>query len=267
MRPKVATTPPNNPPPAKPRPQDEKRARKQAASDDALLREIDDAVRQDDLSKFGRKYGIVVGFGLLAALLAFGGYLFWQNSQEDAMERDSETLVTAMDQLEAGNLATASQNVQALAEGDRPGARSLARMMQAGIALEEGKSQQASELFAAVAGDGDAPAEMRDLARIRQVAAVYDSMEPSEVVRILSGVANPDSPFFGSAGEMVAMAHLKLGNRDEAGQLFSQIAKADDVPETLRSRSRQMAGLLGVDAIANPQDILDAQEAAPSAPQ
>ena len=37
-------------------------------------------------------------------------------------------------------------------------------------------------------------------------------------------------------------------SRDLAGRMFGQIAKADDVPESIRQRAVQMAGLLGVDA-------------------
>jgi hypothetical protein len=47
---------------------------------------------------------------------------------------------------------------------------------------------------------------------------------------------------------MTAIAHLRANRRDLAGTMFGQIAKAEDVPESIRQRAVQMAGLLGVDA-------------------
>ena len=73
----------------------------------------------------------------------------------------------------------------------------------------------------------------------------------------LKPLAVPGNPYFGSAGEMVAMAYLEQGKRQEAGTLFSSIAKDENVPDGLRSRSRQMAGLLGVDAIEDVDKVLE----------
>jgi hypothetical protein len=61
------------------------------------------------------------------------------------------------------------------------------------------------------------------------------------------------------------MAHLESGNRAEAGKLFAQIAKDEDLPETLRSRARQMAGLMGVDAIVDVKKLLEDEGVDPTA--
>ena len=52
------------------------------------------------------------------------------------------------------------------------------------------------------------------------------------------------------------MAYLKQGKQDLAGPLFAAIAKDEDVPQTLRSRTRQMAGLLGYDAVVDVDETL-----------
>ena len=89
----------------------------------------------------------------------------------------------------------------------------------------------------------------------------------------LKPLATPGNPWFGSAGELVAMAYLKQGKQDLAGPLFAAIAKDEDVPQTLRSRTRQMAGLLGYDAVvdvdetlAEMRDEADARRAGAAAP-
>jgi hypothetical protein len=84
-------------------------------------------------------------------------------------------------------------------------------------------------------------------------------MKPADVIAQLGPLAKPGSAWFGSAGELVAMAHLESGNRAEAGKLFADIAKDEDQPETLRSRARQMAGLMGVDAVVDVDKLLKDQ--------
>jgi len=58
----------------------------------------------------------------------------------------------------------------------------------------------------------------------------------------------PGNAWFGSAGELVGMAYLKMGKPDQAGPLFAAIGKNTEVPSTLRTRMRQVAGQLGYDA-------------------
>ena len=47
---------------------------------------------------------------------------------------------------------------------------------------------------------------------------------------------------------MTALALIKQGKNQEAGQLFAAIAKDSGGPQTIRSRAVQVAGSLGVDA-------------------
>lgn len=245
--------------PDRPLPDADKRAQRQAAQDEVLLREVDDAVRQDRYADLGRRHGRTLIALLVLVLALFGGYLFWQSRQDAARERESEALVGALDQLEAGNLDSAMTSLSPLIADGGDAGRAAAALLAGGIALEQGNLQKAAELFEGVAADGDAPPALRDLATIRAVAAGYDRLAPDQVVARLKPLATPGNPWFGSAGELVAMAYLEQGRNSEAGALFGAIAKDDQVPETLQSRARQMAGLLGVDAIEDVDEVLEQQ--------
>ncbi|MXO83198.1 tetratricopeptide repeat protein [Altererythrobacter aestiaquae] len=225
------------------------------------MREVDEAVRQDELSNFMDKYGKPLIAAIVLGLAAFAGYLYWDAQQEAAMEKDSETLISAMDQLEANNFDTANSTLEQLIAEGGGGAKAASQMLQGGIAQQQGKPAEAAERFAAIAADGDAPQTLRDLATVREVAATFDLRTPADVVARLSAIAVPENAYFGSAGEMVAIAYLEQGKRAEAGALLAQIAQADDVPESLRSRARQLAGVLGVDAIEDVDEVLEELEA------
>jgi hypothetical protein len=237
----------------------DKKARREAAQEDVLLREVDEAVRQDQYADFARRFGRPLIGLVVLGLAAFGGYLYWDHRQEQAMEQQSEALVGALDQIEAGNLKSGSERLDPIIAEGTGGARATARMLKAGVAMEQGNLDEAASLFAEVAADGDAPQALRDLATIREVTASFDSMKPADVVARLKPLAIPGNSYFGSAGELVAIAYLEQGKKEEAGTLFAEIAKNEDVPETLRSRARQMAGLLGVDAIDDVEKLLESQ--------
>ena len=228
---------------------EDKRNSRAAAEQEVLLREVDDAVRQDQLGTAARKYAIPIALGVLVALLAFGGWLLWRESQESAVEQRSETLVTAFDALEAGQLQQAQQQLAPLATGADAGAGAAAKLAMAGLALQQNRTADAFRQYEALASDEDAPQAYRELASIRLVSARFEDMPPQQVIDRLKPLATPGNPWFGSAGELVAMAYLKQGREDLAGPLLAAIAKDDEVPQTLRSRTRQLAGLLGFDAV------------------
>ena len=220
------------------------------------MREVDEAVRQDQATTFAKKYGFAIGGVLLAGLLAFGAYLIWQSRSEAALEAKSEELVLAIDELEAGNLNQADADLTALSEGT-DGHAAMAALTRAGIAIQNGNTELAVELFDRVANNADLPAEVRDIAAIRSVTANWDNLDPQQVIDRLGPMAQASNPYFGSAGELVAHAYLAQDKRDQAGPLLVAIAQNEDVPESLRARTRQLAGLIGFDAIEDVDAALD----------
>lgn len=240
---------------------EEERAKRDAAEQEALLREVDDAVRQGDFESFMGSYGKPLLAVIALGLAGFGGYLFWDNQRENAMESSSEELVTVLDQLDAGNMDTVATRLEAF-EGEGAPAVS-AKMLRAGMAAENGERAEAATLFGEVAADETAPQAMRDIALIRQTALNFDEMEPAEIVAAMKPLAVPGEPFFTSAGELLGHAYLAQDKRDEAGALFAQIARDESTPETARARLLNLAGILGVDAIDDVQDVLEAQRSQP----
>ena len=228
--------------------------------DEVLIREIDEAVREDALYDFLRNHGVKLLGVILALIAALGGYMVWHHFAEQKLEQQSEALIAALDAADAGDFKGAADKVAPLlADGNSPGARTAARYIHAGAALESGDTAKASGLYKQIAADESAPPALRNLAKIRDVAINFDSMKPADVIAQLGPLAKEGSPWLGSAGELVAMAHLEAGNRAEAGKLFAAIAKDESQPETLRSRARQMAGLMGVDAVVDVDKLLKDQ--------
>lgn len=213
------------------------------------MREVDEAVRQDEMLGLFQRYGKPVIAVVVIGLLALAGYLWWDHSSNQAAGEVGEQFTVALDKLDARNLPAADKELVAVEQKGDDGSATAAKLLRAGIALEQNKQAEAAKLFAEVAADGNAPQPFRDLATIREVSIKFDTLPPQQVVDRLKPLATPGNPWFGNAGELVGIAYMKQNRNDLAGPLFAAISRDKEVPESLKRRTRQLAGLLGVDAI------------------
>jgi hypothetical protein len=220
-----------------------------SGSDEAFLREVDDAVRASDLTSFWIRYGRWLLAAIAAGLLAFGGWIVYQNRQQAAADRQGEQFVDAMDKLRAGQEKEARAKLTMLAKAEQPGYRAMAQLVEANLLGEDGKTSEAIAIYRKAASDSSLPRTFRDLALIRQTSAEFDVLAPQAVVDRLKPLATPGNAWFGSAGELTALAYMKMGKNNLAGPIFARIAKQDGLPQSIRSRAQQMAGALGVDTV------------------
>ena len=212
------------------------------------MREVDEELRRDQLATAWQRFGRIGIVAVLAGLIALAGWLYWQSRQQTQAGVEGEQLQAAFDQLQAGQASQAEPTLATLAKSRGDGYRALALMAQADLLLGKNDSKGAAAKFAAIAADTSLGQPFRDLALVRQTSIEFDTLPPQQVIERLRPLAVAGNPWFGSAGEMTAVAHLRRNRRDLAGKLFGQIAKSEDVPDSTRQRAVQMAGLLGVDA-------------------
>src|SRR3546814_2602077 len=128
---------------------------------------------------------------------------------------------------------------------------------------QTGDMKAAAGRMARVAGDTAVDRSLRDVALVRQTAFEYDTLKPEAVIarmKPLVDANDPASSWIPSAADVSAIAHYQLGQFDRAEALYGRIAKLPDIPKSLQSRSVQMAGMLGIDAVADRADESAAAE-------
>ena len=219
--------------------------------DDVFLREVDDAVRKDRASTAARRFGPALGVAVLLGLGSYAGWLWYDSNRADKAGQSAELYVQALDRVEAGNAAAASKTLGDIARSGDNGYAGAASLIQANASLDKGDRKNALAAFDRVIADAKTPQELRNLALIRKTAIEFDSLSPDAIIARLKPLAVKDSPWFGVAAEMTAIALLNKGDRKRAGQLYADISADKDAPPTLKSRSVQMAGMLGVDAVVD----------------
>lgn len=214
---------------------------------ETFLREVDENLRRDRLRDFFNTYRIWLIAGMVLFLAASGGLIWWKQYQEKRSEGQVEQLAAIYRDIGAGKLTKAPQQLDALANDSSKAVRATALFTRAALAVQQNDLPLATKTYRNLATDSGLPRPYRDAALIRQTAIEFDQLKPDEVIARLEPLAKPGEPWFGSAGEMTALALIKQGKKQEAGRLYAAIAKDKTVPEALRGRSLQIAGTLGAD--------------------
>jgi hypothetical protein len=224
------------------------------ADNESFYREVDEELRRDQMKSYWERYGKLVIAGVVLVLAAIAGFIWWQNQQVVKAGERGEQLIAAFDDIAARRKAAAVGKLDALAKSGSDGHRAAALLTKADLAIEGGDLKGAAATFKQVADDTGLAQPYRDVALVRMTALELDTLPPQAVVDRLKGLAVAGNPWFGSAGEMVAISYLKLNKPQQAGAMFAAMAKDKKLPDTLRSRATQMAGSLGVDAVQEAAD-------------
>ena len=215
---------------------------------ETFVREVGENLRRDQLRDISRKYAGWLIAAVVLFLAASGGYIYWQDYQKKQSEKAVEQLAQIYSDIAKGRIETAPKRLDALTDAHGKAVRASAEFGRAAVAIEQNDVKLATAKFRALASDTSLPKPFRDLALIRQTELEFDSLKPEDVIARMQPLAKPGTPWFGSAGELTAMALIKQNKRLEAGRLFAKIAYDQQAPEAVRGRAVQIASTLGVDA-------------------
>ncbi|MFL6846876.1 MAG: tetratricopeptide repeat protein [Sphingomicrobium sp.] len=216
---------------------------------ETFVREVDENLRRDQLRDFSKRYASWLITAVVLFLAASGGFIYWQDYKHKQSEKAVEQLAQIYTDVGKGKSQSAAKRLDDLSDEHSKAVRASAEFGRAALAIEQNDVKLATAKFRAIAADTSLPKPFRDLALIRQTALEFDSIKPEEVItRMQPLAAKPGTPWFGSAAELTGMALIKQGQQARAGQLFAQIARDKQAPETLRGRAVQIASTLGVDA-------------------
>ena len=215
------------------------------SSEEAFVREVDEELRRDEAMQIWQRWGRWMIGAVVAGLLIFGGVLWWRQHQQDVAAEQGEKMHGAFQDFGGGKISSATAAIDALAASKSAGYRETAKLVQANLALNNKDLKTAAARFGEVANDEKTPQPLRELALIRQTSIEFDTLKPQTVVQRLAPLAVKGSPWFGSAGEMVAIANLRLGKRDLAVRMLRAMAsdivsaRAKAVGALIASRAKE----------------------------
>lgn len=220
-------------------------------SSETFFKEVEENLRRDQFQSFFKTYGAWIAAAVVLFLGAVGGWIYWEQRQQQQSAAQSEEMHAVFGDIADQQLKTVPQRLDKLDDSSNDIVKASAILAQAAIALDKNDRPAAISKYRQIAGDESLPQAYRDLGTIRVTALEFDAISPEQVIARLQPLAKAGNPWFGSAGEMTALAYLKQGKKTEAGRMFAAVAADRQVPRTIRSRAVQIAGTLGVDASAS----------------
>ncbi|MGB1235359.1 MAG: hypothetical protein ACPG5U_06485 [Planktomarina sp.] len=168
---------------------------------DSFIDEVTEEVRSDRLWGYAKKYGWLVGLGLL---LVVGGtaYFEFQSSKAEQMAQDrGDAILAALATDEDGRDAA----LRDLAADDQT---VVTRLLAA-------TGDDAVANLQAIQNDADAPGYLRDLASLR-LAALRDALSDEERLTILQDQSSAGRLYRSAALDYLVLLHLEQGNTDQA---------------------------------------------------
>lgn len=204
-----------------------------------LLREVDDAMRVERLTKLWNEHKSTIIVGCAALILGTAASTAYQSWTKHKKIETTNEIITASD---------ASDPLEALtkaAEADRSNYKSLVAMTAAAKAMELKRYADALELYKQVEADRSAPALFRDLAIVQKVSLSLDhaaTVPAKDLLEDISKVANDkDSAWVGQAlfTRALVKAHKANDIKGAIGDL-ELVTQKSELPSSLRQRAQAL---------------------------
>jgi len=214
-----------------------------------IFDEVRDDLRAERSSALLKRYGGLLAAALIVVLAAVGGWQVWRTQQAKQADAAAGAFLSAMhsaDALPLGpspNRLAAADAFAAVAANAPESYRVLARLREASLRADAGDANAANTLWDQVNRDDAAPRLLRDLANLLWAQHGIDHGDPIAVQARLDTLTAPENPWRPLAQEAEAWLSLRLGHRDDAQRLLSQLATDGAAPDGVRGRANGLLTL------------------------
>lgn len=208
-----------------------------------IIREVDEAVRQDQAREWWNRYGNwVVGacVGVVVAIAAWNGWNAYRDSQRgEAGAAFSAAMVEA-----AKDPKSAIPALERVVAGGVEPYAGFARLKIAQFKAEAGDKPAAIAAYDA-AGKAASSEDLRDVAVLLGAMQAFDTAPSDELVARLQPLTAVGRPLRPSAMELTAALALKGGDTARARTLWAEIVADPAAPTALRDRARELLAAVG----------------------
>ena len=210
-------------------------------NNDAIFREVDDEVRQDEYKKLWDRYGKQIGIVGALFIVAVAVFQGWQYMQQKQAEDASAIYFDATRKAAAGKQDDA---LAALSAVSHPGYAQLAKLQQAAILATKGDVDKAVAAYDLFASDQASDPALADLARIRAGYLLADSKTPDELLTRLGHFDKDDALWHNEAREIFALSAWRVKDYAMSNRYFTAIAADAGASPGAKQRAQLMLQLI-----------------------
>jgi hypothetical protein len=203
-------------------------------SDSAAFHEVDDAVRQDDLKAWWKRYGTWAVSGVVVVVVAVAALVGWRQYQDSQRAAAGAAYSAALAKIGQDNAAARAELEKQAATSVEP-YRSLAALTAA--QMRDKPDEQVAALLDVAP---KLPGEFSDLARVIAGFRSVDTDKAAETIAKLEPQAGPDQAFHGSVVELQAIEAARKGDMKHARELWNEIIKDPTAPPGAVQRAQAL---------------------------
>ena len=210
-------------------------------NNDAIFREVDEEVRQEEFKKIWDRYGRHFGF---AAVLFIGAVAAWQGWQYYQVKQAQDASIYYFDATKKAAQGKPDDALAALAAINHAGYGQLAKMQEAAILGSKGETDKAVAAYDAFANASGSEPALADLARIRAAYLLIDTQTPDQLLTRLGRFDKDDAPWHAEAREIFGLSAYRVKDYTMANRYFTAIATDDKAAAGVKQRAQLMMQLI-----------------------
>lgn len=208
-----------------------------------IFNEVDEEVRKDKSLELWKAYGkYVIGASVLIVGIT-AAVVGWKNYQLNQTQEQGDRYFAASQLLEQGKFVEASDAFAMLASEGSESYAALASLRQASALIAGGKGEEAVAVYDRLAAS-DAASEFSAAAKIMAGYYLIDNGSAEDVRSRVSGLEGAGNLWSASAQELLALAALKDGKKEEAAALLKALSTDAAAPQGIKSRAEQLLSTL-----------------------
>lgn len=209
----------------------------------SFVEEVEEELRQERLKKAWRRYGPPAAILAVAIVLGVFGWSTYTALKQKKAQEDSQLYLTAVDQIEAQNLAEAQNTLKILHDDAQAGYQFAAKMELAAIALTQGDKDAAIGYYQEVI-NSDIKSPYQNLALISAARITIGEDKFNQFLPQLDNLIASDYQMAWLAQEIKALNFIALDKREDAKAIFNLIIDAANVPSDIKQRANLMREMI-----------------------
>lgn len=222
--------------------------------DDSFIREVNEELRSDRMRDAWRRYGRFLIAAAVLLVLGTAGWRGWEYWQSRQAAQSGDIFMTALQQIEQGNLDGAGETLQKLEQEGHGAYPVLAQLRAATLLSEAGDTAAAISAFSTIGKDRSVPEAIRDAAKLRAGWLMVDTATYDQVSAEVETLSTDGNPFRFSAREVLGLTAYRLRDYERAQQWFEDIANDTDAPRNTLNRAQIMLEVMAADGETTESD-------------
>lgn len=233
----------------------------------ALIREIEEEVRRERLTKLWNQYGTLAIGAVVSIVVLFGGWQWYSAYQLDSAQKAGgrfEEAIALLDETDEAKKKDGLALLQNLTDEGPAVYGVLAQLRLAATHRSASENDKAKELYQKVSDSSAADSLLRSFAKLQLASLKIDTSDWTTVQNQLNQIASDTGPWRLSARELLGLAAYKHKKWKEARQAYSSLLTEETATPAMKQRAQAALELITREekAASSPVKTNDEKDAA-----